>query len=338
MSCDALDISKVRKTVFNEEIIMKKNIITKLITLSLIGTIGLFSLTGCGSDAIGGNAAETTDASVKDETGSKADENNNEAQAEENTEVRVIKAVTGGGPKPYVYVGEDDKATGYDIEVLKAVFDTLPQYDLQIEVADFSAVFAGLNAGNYQIGVNNFSYNEERASNYLYSLPYDKVSYVFVYNKDADPITSLADAVGKSFEGGAGVSVTNAVEAWNKLNPGKEINITYTDSDTAIQLQHIEDGSTDFGIIDGPMYTAYVDEYGFDIGKFDIPEEETKLIADNLYAYYLLPKDEAQLRDDIDKAIIELKENGTLKTLSEKYFGGVDQSPETEKLNAGKTN
>ena len=105
-----------------------------------------------------------------------------------------------------------------------------------------------------------------------------------------------------------------------------------------MELQHIEDGTTDFGIIDGPMYTAYVDEYGFDIAKYDIPEEETKLIADNLYAYYIFPKDEEQLRDDVDKAIIELKENGTLKKLSEKFFGGVDQSPEIEKLKAGKTN
>lgn len=336
MSCDALDISKVRKTVFNEEIIMKKNIITKLITLSLIGTIGLFSLTGCGA-AVASNAAQNNGEEVKQAEEVKENETDETAKEDE-TEVRVIKAVTGGMPKPYVYVDENDQATGYDIEVLKAVFDILPQYELELEVADFSAVFAGLNAGNYQIGVNNFSYNEERANNYLYSLPYDKVSYVFVYNKDADPITSLADAAGKSFEGGAGVSVTTAVEKWNELNPGKEITITYTDADTAIELQHIEDGTTDFGIIDGPMYTAYVDEYGFDIGKFDIPEEETKLIADNLYAYYLLPKDEADLRDDIDKAIIELKENGTLKALSEKYFGGVDQSPEIEKLNAGKTN
>ena len=86
------------------------------------------------------------------------------------------------------------------------------------------------------------------------------------------------------------------------------------------------------------MYTAYVDEYGFDIDKSNIPEDEVKLIADNLYAYYILPKDETELRDKIDEAIKQLKADGTLKKLSEQFFGGVDQSPEDEILNAGKTN
>ena len=320
---------------------MKRNYLKKL-SATVAASLTVLSLTACGGTTSASAQTDTKQADVEKTTDSEQAEatvdQETTAAAEEPTEVTTIKAVTGGGPRPYVYVDENDQPTGYDIEVLKAVFDLLPQYDLQIEVADFSAVFAGLNAGTYQIGVNNFSYNAERAENYLYSLPYDKVSYVFVYGKDAEPVTSLADVAGKSFEGGAGVSVTNAVESWNSLNPDSQINITYTDADTAVGLQHIEDGAVDFGIIDGPMYTAYVNEYGFDIEKHDIPEEETKLIADNLYAYYLLPKDQADLRNEIDEALIQLKENGTLKELSEEFFGGVDQSPEEEVLNAGATN
>ena len=314
---------------------MKNGFAKKLFAGILTGTIGL-SLMACGSANDGSVTASAKDTEAPSESSDVAATEATETT--EAVEVKTIKAATGGGPKPYVYVGEDNQPTGYDIEVLKAAFDLLPQYDLEIEVTDFSSVFAGLQAGKYQIGVNNFSYNEERANSYLYSLPYDKVSYVFVFNKDAEPIKSLADAAGLSFEGGAGVSVTNAVESWNEQNPDAQINITYTEADTTVILQHIQDGATDFGIIDGPMYTAYVDEYGFDIGKTEIPEEETKLIADNLYAYYLLPQDETGLRDELDEAIKELKANGTLKTLSEKYFGGVDQSPEDEVLSAGKTN
>ena len=176
---------------------MKKNLIATVLGTALV--IG--SLTGCGEAATASaNAADT-----KAEEAAEKTESTETADQAETVEVKTIKAATGGGPKPYVYVGEDDQPTGYDIEVLKAVFDIIPEYDLEIEVTDFPSVFAGLNAGNYQIGVNNFSYNEERASSYLYSLPYDKVSYVFVYGKDQTPITSLKDAAGLSFEGGAGV-------------------------------------------------------------------------------------------------------------------------------------
>ena len=93
----------------------------------------------------------------------------------------VIKAATGANAKPYVYVGDDDKPAGYDVDVLNAVFDKLPDYELEYEVTDFGSVLSGLNSGNYQIGVNNFSYNEDRGASYLYSYPYDKISYVNHY-------------------------------------------------------------------------------------------------------------------------------------------------------------
>lgn len=51
-----------------------------------------------------------------------------------------------------------------------------------------------------------------------------------------------------------GISVSNAVEAWNEKNPDKAINITYSDADTSVFLQHVADGSQDFTIIDLAMY------------------------------------------------------------------------------------
>lgn len=166
----------------------------------------------------------------------------------------VIKAATGANAKPYVYVGDDDKPAGYDVDVLNAVFDKLPDYELEYEVTDFGSVLSGLNSGNYQIGVNNFSYNEDRGASYLYSYPYDKISYVFVTKKGGKEIKSFEDAAGLSFEGGTGISVSNAVEAWNEKNPDKAINITYSDADTSVFLQHVADGSQDFTIIDLAMY------------------------------------------------------------------------------------
>ena len=52
----------------------------------------------------------------------------------------VIKAATGANAKPYVYVGDDDKPAGYDVDVLNAVFDKLPDYELEYEVTDFGSV------------------------------------------------------------------------------------------------------------------------------------------------------------------------------------------------------
>lgn len=304
----------------------------KILALVLVFVLSAASLAACSSGTSDGTAANTNAGADTSQAGSTNDAEQN-ADAEDDTneasspvQVTTIKAVTGGSPKPYVYVGEDDEPTGYDVEVLKAAFELLPEYDLEVEVADFSAMFGGLLSGVYQIGVNNFSYNADRAESYLFSYPYDVVSYVFVYKNGAEPITSLADAAGKTIEQAAGVSVTNAVEAWNAQNPDQAINILYSEADMAVKLQHIEDGAADFNIIDAPMYTAYMAEYGFDLNRSVIPEDEASTIADNLNAYYLLGKDQEVLRDRLNEAIVELKNNGTLKALSEQFFG-VDQSP-----------
>lgn len=115
------------------------------------------------------------------------------------TKTVTVKAGTGANVKPYTYVGDDNETTGYDVEVLKEVFDRLDGYDLQIEVTDIPSVFSGVTSGTYQIGVNNFSYNEERAKSYLYSYPYDKIGYVFITKKGAPEVKTFADAAGKSF-------------------------------------------------------------------------------------------------------------------------------------------
>jgi polar amino acid transport system substrate-binding protein len=243
----------------------------------------------------------------------------------------VIKAATGANAKPYVYVGDDDKPAGYDVDILNAVFNKLPDYELEYEVTDFGSVLSGLNSGNYQIGVNNFSYNEDRGASYLYSYPYDKISYVFVTKKGGKEIKSFEDAAGLSFEGGTGISVSNAIEAWNEKNPDKAINITYSDADTSVFLQHVADGSQDFTIIDLAMYNSYMEEFNYDVQKNDIPEDEAKMIAENSYAYYIFPQDQKDLREQVDKVLKELKEDGTLTEISKKWYGQ-DAAPEDDKF------
>jgi polar amino acid transport system substrate-binding protein len=314
---------------------MKKNKLIQTVAVAFVFTLGVVGLTGCGSKAASGAAnttasAESTDATktenaTTDTTATQAD------AAKPTTEVVTIKAATGGSPKPYVYVDENNAPTGYDIEVLKEVFNRLPQYKLEIEVTDFPSVFSGITSGLYQLGVNNFSYNPKRAESYLYSFPYDKISYVFVTKKGAEPITSFEQTAGKSFEGSAGVSVTTAVESWNEKNPDKAIKIAYTESDTSVTLQHVEDGTTEFAIIDAAMFKAYQDEFNYDIQATDISADEAKLISENSYAYFILSKDNAQLRDEIGAVLKDLKADGTLTKLGEKYFGG-DFAPEDDQF------
>lgn len=303
---------------------MKKRLLAGLLALTL-----LFSLAGCsGSTDTDTTEAEETEEAVEAEE-EEEDDTEEEVDSEDSGEVITVTAVTAGTVKPYTYVGDDNELTGYDIEVLKEVFERLDGYELEIEIADFSAIFAGLNSGVYQIAVNNFSYSEERAESYLFSYPYDKISYVFYTREGEDTISSFEEAAGLTYEGSAGVSVTTAVENWNEANPDKAIDISYTEAETIVAMTHVNDGTIDFGIMDYAMFYAYTQEYDFDLVATEMDEASTKAISENDYAYYLFPFDEEELRDAINEVLIELQEDGTLTELALEFFG-YDAAPEAE--------
>lgn len=294
---------------------MKKRTLKKLLALALSAALALCVLSGCSSSS-GSSASSSAD----EET---------DAQGTEVTEVTTITVATGGSTRPYIYVDDNDEVTGYDAEVLKAIFERLPQYELEWVVTDFSSIFAGLTSGTYQIAVNNFSYSDERAQSYLYSYPYNEISYVFVTKNGADHITSFADAAGKSIENGTGVSISLAIETWNEENPDLAIDLQYSDADTAVWLQHVEDGTTDFDIIDKAMYDAYVEEYGFDLQYDYLSDEDVELVSSNLCAYYLFNLEDTQLRDEVSEVLKELKEEGVLLELTQEWFGA-DTVPDDE--------
>lgn len=254
----------------------------------------------------------------------------------EDGDLTTIHAVTGGSPAPYITVEEDGTYSGYDIEVLKAVFDKLPQYKLDLQTAEFDSIFTGLTAGNYQLAVNNFSYREERSESYYFSFPYDEITYVFIQREGDEPLTSLKDAADRGYkiESNAGGNVTNAIEQWNSENPDSQIEIIYSDADLAVWFEHIEDGTADFRIDDLPIYKAYLEEFQFqNLQKTELTAEETARISTALDAYFLFPKTKEgdDLRADINKALKELREDGTLLKLSQEYFDA-DQVPDASKF------
>ena len=319
---------------------MKK---TKRIAVLITTVLTLTALSGCGKTASAGTEKTTADStvqnsSIQSSTGNESGTSDTTATAgssalPKNADATTIVAATSGAPNPYIIQNSDGSLGGYDIEVLNAVFDRLPQYNLKYTVTEFGSVLTGITSGQFQIAVNNLSYNKDRAASYLYSYPYDKVSYVFVQKKDATPIVSLSDAGSKKLvmEGDAGVNVTNAVENYNKSNTDAQIKINYTEAGTQVTLQHIEDGTTDFGIIDKAMYVSYVKTYGFnDLQSNDVPADEQAGITDNLYSYFLFAQDNDALRQDVDTVLKELKTDGTLTKIAEKYYSS-DQAPEEDK-------
>ena len=220
----------------------------------------------------------------------------------------------------------------FDIDILKEVFNRLPQYDLQIEIAD---ALQGVLSGQYDIAVNNYGYTEERAESYYFSYPYKTTYNVYIQRPDDEPLTSLQDIADRGYkiELEAGGLTANALEQWNEENPDHQIDIIYIETNFQVKFEHIVDGTTDLAIDDGPILDTLLEKFGLE-GKLvgnDIDDATQDFLFPHNNTYFLFGKNEegAALREDVDKVLKEMKEDGTLEKITTGYFGK-DTSPKDE--------
>jgi L-cystine transport system substrate-binding protein len=139
-------------------------------------------------------------------------------------------------------------------------------------------------------------------------------------------INGPEDLIGKKVQVGEGSGAAYFVETWNKEHPDGQIEIVYSSGDYTLTLSKI-----DTGVIDGYLQSKRMIEtseknYNITLGKSANP-------IYTVYTYFVFRKDdpdELVLRDAVDVALKELRADGTMKTLSEKYLGGnfTDWGPE----------
>jgi polar amino acid transport system substrate-binding protein len=246
---------------------------------------------------------------------------------------RVIRAATGGSPRPFTYVDESGKLVGHNIELVQAIFDRLPQYKLELEVTDFPSIFAGLDADRYQLGVNNFAENEERKQKYIFSEPIFKNRYVAAVaasNTDlGSQVKTLRDLAGKTTANSVGINVATAIENYNNANPNARILQSYTDANLLVTLQEVEQGRWDFNLIDKPMFEVFQKEFNLTLKGIEIGDELSGSIMRTPFSYLIISKGNEDLAADINRVLREVILDGTSKRINEKYFGS-DYSPDVQ--------
>ncbi len=289
-----------------------------LLALSLV-------LTGCGQSAPSTTSSATPSAAAS--SSASASPSAAASPSATTTAKTKITVATGGMPKPFSYVDDNNKVTGYDIDVVNAIFKELPQYDVSVEKTEFASIFAGLDSDRYQIGANNFAMNEARKEKYIYSDPIFKNQYVIAVADTRTDINTFSDLLGKSTEVQAGVNYTTALENYNKNHTDKPVVLNYSQADMVTVLQHVESGKYDFQLIDGPMLNSYIKQYGLKLKVIPLSEADSKLIG-TPYSYLLIGKGSlgVQLEKDINTTLAKLLEDGTISKISQKYFDA-DYSP-----------
>ncbi|OOM79599.1 L-cystine-binding protein TcyK precursor [Clostridium puniceum] len=232
------------------------------------------------------------------------------------TEAKTIVIGTGNAFKPYCYLDESGNLSGYEIEVLKEINKKLPQYTFEFNQLEFKNILLSLESNKVDVGAHQFEKNPERESKYLFGTEsYTNFILRITVGKDRKDINSIKDLEGKKVQTSAGSNDAYILEQYNKEH-NNAINLVYTSSsDAATTIKNIEDGRIDAFVSIKRIVDSYNQTYG----------DKLKTVGDPIATsntYYVFRKDDINLQREFDKALKELKDDGTLAKISIKILGG----------------
>lgn len=209
---------------------------------------------------------------------------------------------------PWSYVDENDELTGYDVEVAKAIADKLG-VEIQIVPGEWDGLFAGMDAGRYDMVVNGVEVTEERADKYDFSTPYAYIRTALIVKGDNDSIKTFEDLKGKKTANSIASTYMNLAESYGATCYG----VSTLDETLTMVLQ----GRVDATLNAIVSFTDYMAQH---------PDSNLKVVAtteeaSNVAIPMRKGDETASLRETVNKAIDELREDGTLSELSTRFFG-----------------
>ena len=267
----------------------------------LFGVLAALMLAGCsGAKTTGSTSASQETSKTASESGKAADTDN------KNT-------FTVGFDQdfpPMGFVGDDGQFTGFDLDLAAEVAKRLGK-EIKYQPIAWDAKDMELSSGTIDCIWNGFSI-QGREDKYTWSKPYMNNEQVFVVKSDSS-IDSIEDLAGKTVEVQTDSSAeaalketTELANTFGKLQTVADYNTGFMDLEMggvdAIAMDSVvanyqitKRGGNGFTVLDTPLST---EEYGigFKLGN------ET-------------------LKNEVQKALEDMKADGTMKTISEKWFG-----------------
>ena len=263
--------------------------------MSVMAAAGALSLSGCSSS---NNTAAST-------AGSTAAGSDLLSTIQERG--TLIVALEGAW-QPWSFHDESDTLVGYDVEVSRAIAEKLGVEPEYVE-SDWDSLFAGMDAGRYDLVCNGVEITEERSKTYDFTTPYGYIHTALAVKKDNDSITSFEDLDGKTTANSLASTYMELAESYGATVQGIDT------LEETIQL--LTAGRIDATLNADVSFYDYLNVH---------PDADFKLVAFTEEASHvaipLRKGDEtATLLEAINNAIEELRADGTLTELSEKYFG-----------------
>lgn len=266
--------------------------------MSVMAAAGVLTLSGCSNSS----TSTAASAGASSAAGSAADQ-----LAAIQASGKLIVALEGAW-QPWSYHDESDTLVGYDVEVSRAIAEKLGVEPEYVE-SDWDSLFAGLDAGRFDMVCNGVEVTDERALTYDFTTPYGYIHTALAVRKDNNEIKTFEDLKGKTTANSLASTYMELAESYGATVQGIDT------LEETIQL--LAAGRIDATLNADVSFYDYLNVH---------PDADFKIVAQTEDASHVaIPlrkgDNSATLLEAVNNAIDELRADGTLKELSEKYFG-----------------
>ncbi|OHY30342.1 ABC transporter substrate-binding protein [Streptococcus parauberis] len=229
--------------------------------------------------------------------------------------------ITVGTPKTYQptsYMNDKNELVGYEVDMMKEVAKRL-HVKVKFVETGFDQAFTSLDSGRVDLSINNFDITKKRTTKYNMSKPYKYGVGGLIVRADGTSGISKKDLSDWKGKKAAGAEGTESMKIAKKL--GAKL-VSYDNVSNDVYLNDVANGRTDFIPNDYPAQKLFVD-----FMKSQNPKMNIKM-ADVQYnpteQGIVMSKNDDSLLKEINKTIKAMKNDGSLKKISETYYGGQD--------------
>lgn len=262
--------------------------------LSIVALSFILLLAACGSN---------DENASKDDSGSDSDSKSLYDSIQDKGKILIG---TEGTYPPFTFHNEEGELTGFDVEIAREVADRMGVKAVFKETK-WDSMFAGLNSERFDMVANEVGMTPERKEKYQFSDPYIQSSAVLVTNKDNTKIKSFDDIKGVASaqsltsnygdiakEYGADITSVEGFKEAMQLIASKRVDVTINDRLSVLDFLNTQK--------DAPVKIVDREE---DASKNAFPFREGS----------------DELIEAVNKALADMKEDGTYLEISKKWFG-----------------
>lgn len=215
-----------------------------------------------------------------------------------------------GGYPPFNFITDEGEVIGFDVDVAAEIADRMGK-ELEYKTTAWDGIIEGLRAGRYDGILGSMAVTEEREKVVDFSNPYYYSGPQLIVRKDSN-ISGPQDLTSESVIG----LVTGTTFEQDAEKLGVQVKLYEDDTQTLLELLN--------GRVDGVLTDRIV-------GLNAISElkqgNQLTLVGSTLRTETMgiaFQDDDDELRQQVNSVLSEMRADGTLTSISEKWFGGQD--------------